>query len=59
MFSISTVASSTRMPTARCQSTQRHDIDGFVEGAKAKHADENGQRDGNGDDQSALPVAEE
>src|ERR1700682_65665 len=38
---------------------QRHDVDGLPEGAETQDADENGQRNRYGNNQRALPVAEE
>jgi len=38
---------------------QRHDVDGLAEGAETQDADENGQRNRYGNNQRALPVAEE
>src|SRR5713101_7673799 len=38
---------------------QRHDINSLAEGAETQDADENGQRDRDGNDQRAFPVSEE
>ena len=42
------------MPTAK-----GHDIDGFAEGAEAQKADEDRERNGDCDNDGALPIAEE
>jgi len=47
MFSISTVASSTRMPDGEREAAEGHDIDGFAESAEEKNADENRKRNRN------------
>src|SRR5256885_12638807 len=41
------------------EAAQGHDIDGLAEGAETEDADENGQRNRDGNDQSAFPVSEE
>ena len=46
-------------PDGQRQAAKRHDVDGFAQ--RAEHADgnENGKRNGNGDDQRAAPVSKE
>ena len=41
------------------QSAQGHDVDGFAQRAEAQHAHQNRQRNRDGDDQRAFPVAQE
>ena len=57
MFSISTVASSTRMH-GEGESAEGHDVDGFAQGAQQNDGHENGERDGDGDNDGRTPVAQ-
>jgi hypothetical protein len=57
MFSISTVASSTSMPTARARPSSRHDVDRFVKKTQDEDGGQNGQRNRDGDDDGAPLTA--
>ena len=59
MFSMVTVASSTRMPTARAEAAQGHDVDGLAQEAQYHHRGQDGKRNGHGDDERAPPAPEE
>ena len=56
MFSIATVASSTKIPTASAEAAERHNIDRFMEGAQHHQRYQNGERNRKGDDHRAPPA---
>ena len=58
VFSISTVASSTRMPTARARPPERHHVDGLAQQAQDAERGEDGERNGNADDERAAPASQ-
>jgi hypothetical protein len=59
MFSISTVASSTRMPTASARPPSVIDIDGRAERAHAEQRDDDRERDADRDDDRAAQASQE
>ena len=58
MFSISTVASSTRMPTAMRQSAQRHEVDRLPREPERHQSAADRERDVEHHDDHAAPVAQ-